>query len=359
MRVFYFCDMTDYILVGGGLAGLAFAQTAWQNGKSVIVYDGSTQGASRVASGLYNPVVLKRLNAVTDASEYLMSMEAFYPKVDERLQVRSYFPLPLLRRFASVEEQNNWFEGCDQPKLQSFLSTEIVRDLHGIDGPFGFGKVLHTGWVDTPTLLNEFWQHIPAGSHYLKEAFDHSQLSITDESVSYKSFTARHIIFAEGFALSSNPYFNHLPLQGTKGELLYIKASGLDMECAVKGGVFVLPMGDDKYKVGATYAWDDKTETPTDAARSELIMKLDELIRVPYEIIDHKAGIRPTVRDRKPLLGTHADYKTLHVLNGLGTRGILLAPRLAQLLYDLIEKGLPLPTQVDISRFSSDSAQRY
>src|SRR5690606_34125302 len=85
VRVFYFCPMTDYILVGGGLAGMAFAQTAWQNGKSVAIYDGLTAGASRIASGLYNPVVLKRLNAVADASEYLQSMEAFYPKVDDRL----------------------------------------------------------------------------------------------------------------------------------------------------------------------------------------------------------------------------------------------------------------------------------
>jgi glycine oxidase len=357
VRVFYFCPMTDYILVGGGLAGMAFAQTAWQNGKSVAIYDGLTAGASRIASGLYNPVVLKRLNAVADASEYLQSMEAFYPKVDDRLQIRSYFPLPLLRRFASVEEQNNWFEGCDQPRLQSYLSAEIVRDVHGIDGPFGFGKVLHTGWLDTKKLLDEFWQHIPAGSRYIKESFDHSLLNITKEQVTYKSTTARHLVFAEGFTLSSNPYFNYLPLQGTKGELLHIKAPGLDMECAVKGGVFILPMGDDKYKVGATYAWDDKTEIPTDAARTELIEKLDELIRVPYEIIDHKAGIRPTVKDRKPLLGTHSSFPRVHILNGLGTRGILLAPRLAQLLYDWIEKELPLPAQVDISRFSSDSVR--
>ncbi len=344
--------MTDYILVGGGLAGMAFAENAWRNGKQVVVFDGATSGASRVASGLYNAVVLKRLNPVVDSDAYLDAMEPFYAGIEARLSHKSFFPMPLLRRFASIEEQNDWFVGCDRPELSKLLADRVVHlDGDALDAPFGYGCVNRAGWVDTHLLLDDYWIHVPSGSHYLRESFDYSALEVMEEGVRYKGVYARHIVFAEGFALADNSFFNYLPLQGTKGELLHVHAPGLNLQAVVKGGVFILPAGDDVYKVGATYAWDDKTETPTAAAREELVGKLNEIIRIPYTIIDQKAGVRPTVSDRKPLLGTHPDYRTVHVFNGLGTRGILLAPRLGELLYNWIESGIELPANVSIDRF--------
>ena len=344
--------MTDYIVVGGGMAGMAFAESAWRNGKQIVVYDGLTLGATRVASGLYNAVVLKRLNPVGDADAYLDAMEPFYAGIQARISKKIFFPMPLLRRFASIEEQNDWFVGCDRPELSKLLADQIVHlDGEALDAPFGYGCVNRAGWVDTRLLLDDYWKNLPFRSRYLREPFDYSALKVLDDGVRYKDISARHIVFAEGFALSGNPFFNYLPLQGTKGELLHIHAPGLNLRVVIKGGVFILPAGDDVYKVGATYAWDDKTEIPTTAAREELIGKLNEIIRVPYTVMDQKAGVRPTVNDRKPLLGTHPEFKSVHVFNGLGTRGILLAPRLGQLLYNWIETGAELPANVSINRF--------
>ncbi|NNC69515.1 MAG: FAD-dependent oxidoreductase, partial [Flavobacteriaceae bacterium] len=72
----------------------------------------------------------------------------------------------------------------------------------------------------------------------------------------------------------------------------------------------------------------------------------------PYTIITHEAGIRPTVKDRRPLVGIHPEKKQLAVLNGLGTRGVLLAPKMARLLYEALENRMDVPKEVSINRFN-------
>jgi glycine/D-amino acid oxidase-like deaminating enzyme len=158
--------------------------------------------------------------------------------------------------------------------------------------------------------------------------------------------------------MHANPWFNHLPLDGVKGELIIIKAPDLQLDQMVNSSVFILPLGEDVYKVGATYNWDDKSNSPTQDGLEELILKLKEVINCEFELLHHYAGIRPTVKDRKPLVGTHPVYNRLHLLNGLGTRGVLLGPYLSDLLYQSIEHNQQLPPAIDIKRFSSKKASR-
>ena len=70
--------------------------------------------------------------------------------------------------------------------------------------------------------------------------------------------------------------------------------------------------------------------------KNELIEKIKESIDCNFEVIEHFAGVRPTVNDRKPLLGRHPIYSNLYILNGLGTRGVLLGPSMAKDLFDFI-----------------------
>ena len=171
------------------------------------------------------------------------------------------------------------------------------------------------------------------------------------EGVKYNDIKAKKIVFCEGFGLKQNPYFKYLPMQEAKGELLTIYAPKLNIDFLIKAAVFVLPLGNDHYKVGATFNWKDKTLKPTQEGRSELVNKLNTFLTTPYTIIDQTAGIRPTVKDRRPLVGVHPKYKQLAILNGLGTRGVMLAPILAKQLFGFLEKGLSLDLSTSISRF--------
>jgi len=151
--------------------------------------------------------------------------------------------------------------------------------------------------------------------------------------------------------MSSNPFFSELPLDGAKGELLLIKAPYLKLDVIVNTSIFILPLGNDIFKVGSTYNWTDKSNTPTPEGKQELLYKLQEILSCDFEVISHYAGVRPTVKDRKPLVGTHSVHKRIHVLNGLGTRGVMLGPAMAKELFDHIEFGMPLSPEVNINRF--------
>lgn len=344
--------MLDYIIVGSGLAGISFAEIALKNNKSILVIDDKSQISSRVAGGLYNPVILKRFSEVWKAEEQLVLMEDFYSQIEAKLQTKVNFRLPILRKFFSIEEQNNWFSASDKPLLAPFLSTKLIfKKYFGIDSPFDYGEVLHTGYVDTSLLLDKYQNYLIENKLLLQESFQHDISIVNDDFVEYKDIKAKHIIFAEGFGLHSNPFFQDLPLDGTKGELFIIKAPELDLDVIVNTSVFILPLGNHLYKVGATYNWKDKTDDPTEEGRTELVERIQEIINCDFEIVSHFGGVRPTVRDRRPIIGTHDKYSQLHLLNGLGTRGVMLGPAMAKDLFDYIENNKPLDPTIDIQRF--------
>jgi glycine oxidase len=69
-----------------------------------------------------------------------------------------------------------------------------------------------------------------------------------------------------------------------------------------------------------------------------------------YTIINQESGIRPTTRDRRPIIGTHQAFNKLHVFNGLGAKGYLLAPLLAKEFVTHLLTGAPLDPEVVINR---------
>jgi len=344
--------MIDYLIVGCGLAGISFSEIALRNNKSILVIDDNSQVSSRVAGGLYNPVILKRFSEVWKAEEQLNLMEDFYNKIELELKIKINFKLPILRKFFSIEEQNNWFAASDKPLLAPFLSTKLIfNKFSGIDSPYDYGEVLHTGYVDTALLLDKYHEYLIENNYLLKESFDYSKLIINDDFLEYKNYKAKNIIFAEGFGLHANPFFQDLPLDGTKGELFVIKAPELNLDVIVNTSVFILPMGNGFFKVGATYNWKDKTDLPTEEGKKELVERIKEIINCDFEIVSHFGGVRPTVRDRRPIIGTHNKYPSLHILNGLGTRGVMLGPAMAKDLFYYIENKTSLDPVIDIVRF--------
>ena len=157
MRVFYFCTMIDFIIVGSGLAGVSFANIALEAGKKIFVFDNQSQPSSTVAGGMYNPVVLKRFTEIWKAQEQVDLCQKIYPKLEAKLNVKFDFPMQLFRKFASIEEQNNWFVACDKPSLSPFLNSNINYDSYeSISAPFGFGEVFSSGYLDIKNLLNSY-----------------------------------------------------------------------------------------------------------------------------------------------------------------------------------------------------------
>lgn len=344
----------DTIVVGCGLAGLCMAQQLHKNNKSFVVFNDYSQQSSTVAGGMYNPVILKRFTPVWKRDIQLKKALPFYEQLEQQFQIKIHHKQPVKRLFASVEEQNNWFVATDKYNLQAYLSSKIETNTNSaIKAHFGLGEVLSTGRIDTSTLIKAYCEWLKTQGQLFEEKFNYQALSFKNSKVYYNTIEAKHIIFCEGFGLKKNPYFKTLPLNGTKGELLTIYAPQLQLNYILKSSVFLIPLGQDHYIVGATYNWTDKTNTPTQEAKEALLSKLKTFITCPFEVVNHVAGIRPTVIDRKPLVGQHAHYKNMFVLNGLGTRGVMIAPYVAEQLYNFIDQGVPLEDVININRFDS------
>lgn len=342
----------DYIVVGLGLAGLAFTKELEDQGKSFIVFEDESQNSSLVAGGMYNPVILKRFTPVWNATEQLATALPFYEELETKLKATYHYSVDIYRIFKSVEEQNNWFIASDKPKLSNYMTSEIVHENHeGVIAEYGYGKLVKTGRIDTRKLLEDYRNHLISKNNVRKECFQYEELAIAENTIQYKDIEASKIIFCEGFGLQKNPFFNYLPMQEAKGELLIIHAPNLNVDFLLKAAVFVLPLGDSLYKVGATFNWKDKTKLPSEEGKAELIEKLESFIKTPYTIVEHIAGIRPTVKDRRPLVGTHPKHPNLAILNGLGTRGVMIAPVSAKMLYNHLENGAEINKEYTIDRF--------
>jgi len=342
----------DYIIVGLGIGGVCLAQRLLNAGKRICVFDTATLNATSVAAGVVNPVVLKRINAVWRAKFFLEEATTFYSELEQDLGISFKQELGLLRVFSSVEEQNNWFSATDRADLKPLLDPGILANENKqIWAKHGFGRVSHAFRLDTMLLLSAFTGKLADLGQYRNEPFDHQQLRLRHAEVAYKDITARQIVFSEGVQHLKNPLYKGDWLIPKKGEYVTFRAPDLKLDHMLKGPYFLVPLGDDLYQAGATFAHGDNSPNTTIQGRKKLSEAISKMINCPFEIVGQTAGLRPTVKDRRPVLGAINGNKETLLLNGFGTRGILMAPLLSSWLLDHSEKGINLPPEVDIKRF--------
>jgi hypothetical protein len=231
------------------------------------------------------------------------------------------------------------------------MSNKIHNHIHNIVAPHGFGEVLHTGRIDINGLLRYASRKLAIISSFYQEKFDYDILKISNDGVAYKQWTAKHIVFAEGVGVKHNPWFATLPIVSNKGEWLEISCQGLQLSHMIKGSIFIVPLGNDRYRVGATYARAFESSTPTAANRTWLIDQFQKYTKLPFEVLFHGSGLRPTVPDRYPIVGIHPNYRSLSCINGLGSRGVLWAPFLADQLVKHLYSSISIPVNLQASRF--------
>lgn len=342
----------DYIIVGLGIAGIAFCEQLERHGHSFVVFDTAEEAATAVAGGTINPVVLKRFTPVWKAAEFFAEALTFYREVSKKLKTPLVEVIPIHRILNNVLEQNDWLLASDSSKLSPFLSSEIFTNENlSVTMPFGFGKVHQAFKINTENILSSYREYLLKKDRLIAEKFDHTKMISVQESIQYQNYAAKRIVFAEGAAAIHNPYFKVDCLIPKKGEYIIFKAPQLRLKCILKGSFFVIPMGDDLYKAGATFAHGDTSFATTTRGRDQLVTAVKKIINCPFEVVDQVTGMRPTVKDRRPLLGRLSE-DNLIFFNGLGTRGLLMAPLLAKTLYDYAENNIPLSEEINIKRYS-------
>jgi hypothetical protein len=333
----------EHIIIGWGLAGSIMAWQLFFNKKSFFVYDSTKNDSTKTAAGVVNPIVFKRLTKSWQADVLMPYADMFYQKIEKELNNKVISPKHIYKIFSSFEDQNDWMTKQSDERFDNYLlpinpSFKIDR----IIAPYGYGEVKTFGNLDTNKFLKlSKLFFISKGILFNDEVFDYTAIN-----------KENNYFFCEGYDLVNNPFFNYLPLKPTHGDTLIIKTNQLNFEGIINKNMFVMHIKDNLFKVGATYNWELKEPTCTEKGKEELIEKLNQFAEFDYEIVSQQAGIRPTVKDRRPLIGTHPKHDNLYVFNGLGTKGVMIAPFYANQLINCLLRGAELDKEVNITRYA-------
>ena len=320
----------DVIIVGQGMAGTFLAHDLIDANQSVAIIDVNLRAsASRVAAGMINPVGMKRCIPSHNAHLYFPKAIQRYEALEKKLKASFIDVKPILRLFANDDVRHEWQIKYSNGNMDRYIS----RFFEGNTYPFlndneGSAEVYPSAHIDLPTFLDKSREYFKSECLLLEERFDFSQFD-PNQGI-YKSLQSDRVIFCEGFRVKDNPYFKSLPLSPTKGEVMTIRIPSLEyFDKVISKGVYILPLGNHLYVVGATYNHTDLTDELTNEGQAFLKDKISAILSVDFEVISSVAGVRPTVRDRKPLVGLHPKHPKIGVFNGFGTRGALQGPYLS------------------------------
>lgn len=353
--VFYLGMDIDYLLVGQGIAGSVLSHQLLKGGHKIMVLGKKGLTVSgEVAAGLYNPITGRKMVKTWLADQLFPFIEPVYQEMERLSEAEFLSPLAVFRPFIDLSEQNDWEAKQGEPAFAPYIREIYDRPFQPdqIHNPYGGILLKNSGWLDVPAMMEAWKNYLVAQQSYREEEFDEGKLCFTEDGINYGDIKARKVIYCNGSAAVQSRYWSWVPFRPVKGELLVVKAP-LETEHVINRGVFFLPLGGGIYKTGSTYDQRDLSPQPTEAARKDILERLSALIKVPVEVISHSAGIRPATKDRRPVVGEHPEHKTLVLFNGLGTKGVSLAPFCAQLLAQSLRSGNSLMPEIHINRFFS------
>ncbi|MGK0389748.1 MAG: glycine oxidase [Maribacter sp.] len=343
----------DYIIVGQGLAGTLLAYFLEQSGKSVVFVDnGYKTAATKVAAGIFNPITGRRFVKSWMIDELFPFAKATYADLEQQLGISIFYPSNIVRALFNHVEENQWLLRSDLPENLPYVEEDSsYGNYQGkVTAPFSHFELKNAGRADIFSLVKAYRKIYKEKGQLLEENFDYQQIEFLEEKVRYKNIKADKIIFCEGYVACNNPYFSYLNYNPTKGEVLLVRIRNASFDKILKHKLYIVPFGDDLYWVGATNDWNEINDIPTEENRRYLENRLSSFLGMPFEIIEHQAAVRPTVKDRRPFLGTHPKHNNLAIFNGLGTKGASLGPYWAREMVDYLVEGKELDILVDIKR---------
>jgi hypothetical protein len=338
------------LIVGQGLSGTLLGQALKKAGISFLIIDESRPNtASKVASGLINPVTGKRLVKTWLFDELLPKAIPTYGSLLKETSIIDFFPTPETRlTFLERQTQDGTYLSlpADETVWQSVFNYQ-----------FGFGVIAPAYLLDIRGLLHSARQQWISEGVLREERFSPSALllgadSLHHQDIHYQDIHAEKIIFCDGIHAQELPWFERLPFAPNKGEALIIEVPDGLPAGVFKSGMNIVPIDGRHFWVGSTYQWSFKDDQPSETFLRQTEIILPQWLRQPFRVLDHVAAIRPATLERQPFVGFHPTFPQIGILGGMGMKGCSLAPYFAQALVDHLVSGAPILPQADVKRFS-------
>jgi glycine/D-amino acid oxidase-like deaminating enzyme len=345
----------EFFIIGNGLAGTLLAFEMLKNNLDFrIIASREKSRASEVAAGMINPLVFKRLTKSWMVDDLLPVAKKTYQNLEEFLGEPFYFEKRILKPL-STQEKELWLERNQEPDFSDYIfSVDDSAPIENVRPAAGFAQVNGSGYVALSLFLKLADNYFRSKNLIIDTTLNFQQINPSSEYFEVEGVKAPKMVFCEGAHIRYNPLFQWIKMVPVKGEVLLIHAPLLSEEFILNKKVFVLPVGEHRFKVGSTYEWNDLTDIPTEKGKISIVERLENIISAPYEVENQWAGIRPATADRRPALGVHPEYKNIFVFNGLGTKGVMLAPYFAKEMTSLLtSKNFEVNPEVNSERFLS------
>ncbi len=342
-------DPKKFLIVGAGLSGVCVAIQLLREGIDVTLVDDGKNESSVIAAGMINPLVFRRMTKSWRVDEFLPYLIDFYTKLELETSASFFSEVVIRRLFSHEQEGDFWLDKQSNSEFENYMfpiSEEDTQYAKAIN-LFGSGRVKNAFTVDARPFLESAKKWISERGSILFETVDYPQL---DETC-YKGIKYDTLVFCEGYHNLSNPWFGDLPINPTKGETLTISSENLPEDESLNRKCFVLPLGNKQFKIGSTYVWETPKAETSEDGKKEILENLSHLTPENVIVLDHEAGVRPTIRDRRPILGRHPNHPNYTIFNGMGAKGYMLAPLLSRefVLHLLIDQ--KLDPEVRVERF--------
>lgn len=344
--------MKHFLIIGGGLAGSFTAYFLLKQNCKVTLVDSGVNHSSRVAAGQINPMVFRRMTKSWRVDELLPFARTTYAEIAQITEQKIVVETPIRRMFSHDQEKEAWLQKQEDPEFAKYLEkiTESDMTFSEAKNICGSGRVKESFYVQADALLSSLQTIISTheNGNWIEEKIDFNTVDANERT--WKGTVFDGIIFCTGYENCDNPFFDFLRVDQTKGEVLTITGD-IYSEEALNRKCFVLPQPDNTFRIGSTYVWDTPNVIPTEAARTVIVNNFHSLIDAEIQVVDHVAGIRPTTKDRRPVIGEHPEIKGFYVFNGLGAKGYMTAPLLSFEFVEFLLQGKPVHEEVDLRRY--------
>ncbi len=348
----YLCPM-HVLVIGQGIAGTWLSFFLEKAGIACTVIDEvKPNSASRVASGVINPVTGRQVTTTWQADVLLPFARQAYAEMEALLQQKLLSENGILA-FPPTEQMLAAYdakiaEGCTYvkrfdggPMHRNYFNYQQAEVL--IQPAYG---------IDLQQMLSGWRQHLYTQGRLAEGAFVEQNLEVLPHKVVYGGLQADYVFYCQGVEAAQSAYWQGLPFSFNKGEALLVEIDGLPRGHMYKFGITTLvPWHTGAWWLGSTYDNHFTDDKPTPVFRQRMELFLQHTLKLPYRVTGHLAAIRPATVERRPFAGLHPVAQRVGILGGLGTKGVSLAPWLAMQLSQMLATGqMPEPT-VDVRRF--------
>ncbi len=359
---------TDFLIVGGGLAGACAALWLTDHGSVTLVEaERPATGASGAAAGLVNPLMGRKAKPAWRFEEALDALHATFDRTDAAPLFR---PGGLLRP-ARDARQAELFRArtAALPAHADWLSPDALRERYpDLAAPHGGLWVKRGGAVDLTAAVEAFVRAAETAEAEVRTGVRITDWGETDAGAWAATDTGERIeasvlLLALGDGFRRFPELAALGLHRIKGQTIRLaRPPGLGAIPPLSGFGYVVPTpalaqaGGNTLVVGSSYEHEFADTAPSaaqsEALRASAAQMLPALADAP--ILDARAGVRVTVPgDRMPVLGPLPGRRRVWTFTGLGSKGLLTAPLLARALPSYFADPETLPAAVRVGRRSS------